>query len=59
MLDIIHSIQWTTVASSAIVAAVVGVTVGIFQLITTRYLTRALDHIEKSIKPKKAGEEEK
>ena len=46
MTEIIKSIQWTTVASSAIVAAVVGVTVGVFQLIATRYTNRILDHIE-------------
>ena len=39
-------INWTTVISSGIVAAVIGT----FQLVGTRYTNRALDHIEKMFK---------
>ena len=39
-------IDWTTVVSSGVVAAVVGA----FQLLSNRYITRILDHVEKLVK---------
>jgi membrane protein required for beta-lactamase induction len=39
-------IDWTTVVSSGVVAAVVGT----FQLLSNRYITRVLDHVEKLVK---------
>ena len=39
-------IDWTTVVSSGVVAAVVGA----FQLLSNRYITRMLDHVEKLVK---------
>ena len=39
-------IDWTTVVSSGVVAAVVGT----FQLLSNRYVTRMLDHVEKALK---------
>jgi hypothetical protein len=46
MTEILKSINWTTVFSSAVVAAIIG----IIQLIANRYTNRILDHIEKTIK---------
>ncbi len=51
MLD---NVQWTTVISSGLVAAIIGV----IQLIANRYTNRILDHIEKSL-VKKNDEEKK
>ncbi len=39
-------INWTTVISSGVVAAVIG----IFQVISNRYTNRILDHIERTIR---------
>jgi hypothetical protein len=39
-------INWTTIISSGVVATVIS----IFQLVGSRYVTRALDHFEKVIK---------
>ena len=40
------NINWTTIISSAVVAVVIG----LFQLVSTRYANRMLDHIEKLLK---------
>ena len=39
------SLNWTTIAASGITASVICT----FQFFTTRYLSRALDHIEKRL----------
>ena len=46
-------INWTTVISSGVVAAIVGV----IQLIANRYTIRILDHVERSIKNGKEKKE--
>lgn len=45
MMDIIRSINWTIVLSSAATAAIVGGS----QMVFNRYLSRFLDRIEKEI----------
>ena len=52
MTDILKTINWTTVFSSAVVAVVIG----IFQLVATRYTNRILDHIERTLKANKKSE---
>ncbi len=48
MTEILQSINFTTVITSAVVAAIIGVT----QLIANRYTNRVLDHIEKTLAKK-------
>lgn len=43
------AINWTTVITSGVVATIISC----FQVIGNRYLIKALDHLEKSIKPEK------
>ncbi len=52
-------IDWTTVMSSAVVAAVVGVIVGVFQLIANRYTARILDKVDKLFSDKLKEKEKK
>jgi hypothetical protein len=47
------NINWTTVASSGVVAVIIG----IFQLVATRYTNRILDHIEKTLRIKNGKKE--
>lgn len=43
------SIDWTTVVTSGFVAGIISG----FQFLTTRYLGKMLDRIEKNVQPKK------
>jgi HAMP domain-containing protein len=54
--EILKNINWTTIIATALSSGVVAVIIGIFQLIANRYVARALDHIEKTIKSKKEYE---
>jgi hypothetical protein len=47
------SIEWTTVISSGVVAAIISSC----QFVTTRYLGRFLDRIEKDVRPKGRGKD--
>ena len=47
------NINWTTVISSGVVAAIVG----IIQLIANRYTNRVLDHLEKTLRNGKEKQE--
>lgn len=46
MTEIFNSINWTTVASSAVIAMILGTA----QVISSRYTNRTLDKIEKFFK---------
>lgn len=57
--SIIHSLDWTQIVATSISAAVIGTFVSASNFLTTRYLGRFLDRIEKDVQPKKNGEEKK
>ena len=51
--SIAQSINWSTVITSGIVAAIVGVFTSASNYLTTRYLSKMLDRIESEVKPKR------
>ncbi len=51
--SIIESINWTTILASALSASIIGSFVAVGQFLTTRYLGRLLDHIEKPTRIRK------
>lgn len=53
--NIIESINWTTVIASGVVAGIVSIFTSAAQFMTTRYLGKMLDRIEKDVQPKTKG----